>query len=117
MRTKRLGLAALMALAALPLSGQTAAIDAARMRAPADADWLSYGRTYDEQRYSPLTQINDTNVHRLGLAWYDDLQTYRGVEATPGSARSGPASPAAARVRGALRRGTARSTSPRSTAG
>ncbi|MBN8832240.1 MAG: PQQ-dependent dehydrogenase, methanol/ethanol family [Sphingomonadales bacterium] len=83
MRTKRLGLAALMALAALPLSGQTAAIDAARMRAPADADWLSYGRTYDEQRYSPLTQINDTNVHRLGLAWYDDLQTYRGVEATP----------------------------------
>ncbi|MGH8260711.1 MAG: PQQ-dependent dehydrogenase, methanol/ethanol family, partial [Steroidobacteraceae bacterium] len=46
-------------------------------------DWMSYGRTWSEQRFSPLTQINDTNVHRLGLAWYADLGTYRGVEATP----------------------------------
>jgi quinohemoprotein ethanol dehydrogenase len=44
---------------------------------------MSYGRTYDEQRFSPLTQINDTNVSRLGLAWYDELNTFRGVQATP----------------------------------
>ena len=52
----------------------------------ADAEpgqWGSYSRTWDEQRYSPLDQINDTNVQRLGLAWYDDLDTYRGVQATP----------------------------------
>jgi quinohemoprotein ethanol dehydrogenase len=45
--------------------------------------WMSYGRTWDEQRFSPLTAINDTNVSRLGLAWYDDLNTYRGVQSTP----------------------------------
>ncbi|HWJ69580.1 MAG TPA: PQQ-dependent dehydrogenase, methanol/ethanol family [Sphingobium sp.] len=45
--------------------------------------WGSYSRTWDEQRYSPLDQINDTNVARLGLAWYDDLDTYRGVQASP----------------------------------
>jgi len=45
--------------------------------------WLSYSRTWDEQRYSPLTQINDKTVGQLGLAWYDDLDTYRGVQASP----------------------------------
>ena len=33
------------------------------------ANWLSYGRTYDEQRFSPLKQVNATNVQQLGLAW------------------------------------------------
>jgi len=46
-------------------------------------DWMSYGRTYDEQRFSPLDQINDRNVSGLGLAWYYDLDTNRGQEATP----------------------------------
>ncbi len=32
-------------------------------------DWLSYGRSLSETRYSPLTQINTSNVSRLGLAW------------------------------------------------
>jgi glucose dehydrogenase len=31
-------------------------------------DWLSYGRDYYEQRFSPLDQINDTNAAKLGLA-------------------------------------------------
>jgi len=47
------------------------------------ANWLSYGRTYDEQRYSPLTAINDKNVGKLGLQWSADLDTARGQEATP----------------------------------
>ncbi|WP_321396131.1 PQQ-dependent dehydrogenase, methanol/ethanol family [Emcibacter sp.] len=46
-------------------------------------NWLSYGRTYSEQRFSPLKQINDGNVNELGLAWYHDLDTARGQEATP----------------------------------
>src|SRR5262245_19703637 len=45
--------------------------------------WLAAGRTHDEQRYSPLTQINAENVSRLGLAWYYDLDTNRGQEASP----------------------------------
>src|SRR6202167_1310680 len=46
-------------------------------------DWLTYGRTYSEQRFSPLQAINDKNAARLGLAWYFDLDTDRGQEATP----------------------------------
>lgn len=44
---------------------------------------MSIGRTYDEQRFSPLTQINTENVGRLGLAWFADFDTNRGQEATP----------------------------------
>ncbi len=62
-----------------------ASVDAARLT-HADADpgnWMSYGRTYSEQRFSPLKQINDQNVGQLALAWYVDLDTRRGQEATP----------------------------------
>ena len=54
--------------------------------ANADAEpgnWLSYGRTYSEQRYSPLKRINDKNAQKLGLAWFADLDTNRAQEATP----------------------------------
>jgi quinohemoprotein ethanol dehydrogenase len=47
------------------------------------ANWMSYGRTYSEQRFSPLKDINDQNVKGLGLAWRYDLDTRRGQEATP----------------------------------
>ena len=47
------------------------------------AEWLSYGRTYSEQRHSPLRQIDEASVARLGLAWTLDMQTLRGLEATP----------------------------------
>lgn len=47
------------------------------------ANWLSHGRTYAEQRYSPLEKINDGNVGKLGLAWAMDLDNDRGLEATP----------------------------------
>jgi len=46
-------------------------------------DWLTHGRTYDEQRFSPLTGINDQNVKKLGLAWFRDFNARRGLEATP----------------------------------
>jgi alcohol dehydrogenase (cytochrome c)/quinohemoprotein ethanol dehydrogenase len=60
-------------------------VNAARLAA-ADAEpgqWMSHGRTYDEQRYSPLAQIRKDNVKDLGLAWFADLDTDRGQEATP----------------------------------
>ena len=46
-------------------------------------NWLSFGRTYEEQRFSPLTQINKDTVNDLGLAWYKDMNTNRALEATP----------------------------------
>lgn len=48
-----------------------------------EGEWLSYGRTYDEQRFSPLAAINQQNVGDLGLAWFADMDTARGQEATP----------------------------------
>jgi quinohemoprotein ethanol dehydrogenase len=65
-------------------SGAVAAVDSKRL-INADTEpgnWMSYGRTYSEQRFSPLDQINTANVSDLGLAWSFDLATERGVEAT-----------------------------------
>jgi len=80
-------LAALAACNMSSGSGGAAAVTGEKMRdADSDANvgnWMSYGRTWDEQRYSPLDQINDTNVSKLGLAWYADLDTLRGIEGTP----------------------------------
>jgi quinohemoprotein ethanol dehydrogenase len=63
----------------------TALVDENRLLAAADTDWLTYGRTYSEQRFSPLKLINRDNVAQLGLAWYHefDANADRGMEATP----------------------------------
>lgn len=39
------------------------------LRNPSPGDWLMFSRTYDAQRFSPLDQINRSNVGRLALAW------------------------------------------------
>src|SRR6267154_2268452 len=66
-------------------AGSAAPVNAARLdNAERDSsNWLSYGRTYSEQRYSPLAKISDSNANQLGLTWYADLDTNRGQEATP----------------------------------
>jgi len=46
-------------------------------------NWLVHGRTWSEQRYSPIDQINDGNVTELALSWHFDLDTARGQQATP----------------------------------
>jgi len=63
----------------------TTQVDNARLL-NADAtpgDWLSYGRNYNEDRYSSLHQITKDNIKTLGLAWSINLGTSRGIEATP----------------------------------
>jgi PQQ-dependent dehydrogenase (methanol/ethanol family) len=60
-------------------------VDGARIAA-ADREpenWLTHGRTYGEERFSPLTQITDKNIGGLGLAWSFDLGSRIGTEATP----------------------------------
>ena len=60
-------------------------VDGARIIA-ADLEpgnWLSHGRSYDEQRFSPLEYINTTNVDQLGLAWSFDYGIGTEVKATP----------------------------------
>ncbi len=70
---------------AAAFSNQPAAV---RFPSPADADtrpgdWLAHGRTWSEQRFSPLEQINRQTVAELSLAWSLDLPDPRGQEASP----------------------------------
>jgi PQQ-dependent dehydrogenase (methanol/ethanol family) len=60
-------------------------VDTARIAAAEDnpGEWLTYGGTYEEQRFSKLGQITPGNVGDLGVAWSYDLKTSHGVEATP----------------------------------
>ena len=74
-----------LAIPTLAAAGGAANVDGARIRG-ADREpgqWMATGRTYQEQRYSPLTGITPQNIGRLSLAWHADLNTYRGVEASP----------------------------------
>ncbi|HKV04792.1 MAG TPA: PQQ-dependent dehydrogenase, methanol/ethanol family [Candidatus Acidoferrales bacterium] len=58
--------------------------DAALRNADFDsANWITYGRTYSEQHFSPLKQIDEQSVGRLGLAWSMNFPTLRAYEATP----------------------------------
>lgn len=65
-------------------------IDAQRLLA-AEAEpgqWMALGRTFKGERFSPLTQLNDSNADKLGFAWEYSARTHRGrvehgQEATP----------------------------------
>ncbi|WP_120717161.1 PQQ-dependent dehydrogenase, methanol/ethanol family [Tsuneonella amylolytica] len=65
------------------VSPPTEGVTDAMIAAADGGDWLTYGRTYDEQRFSPLEQVDTGSVGQLGLAWFADLDTARGQEATP----------------------------------
>jgi alcohol dehydrogenase (cytochrome c) len=83
----------LRAIAAAPVTD-------AMLRNPDPADWLMYSRTYDAQRFSPLSEINRDTVDSLALAWSKPLGSgqleiipivYRGVMylTTPGNRDGG----------------------------
>jgi PQQ-dependent dehydrogenase (methanol/ethanol family) len=77
---------ALCGLLLVLISVSSFAEDTGKRILNADAEpgnWLSYGRTYSEQRYSPLDQINLGNVKQLGLAWSYDIDEYRPAISTP----------------------------------
>ncbi len=86
-------LAKLRAVAAAPVTD-------AMLRNPDPADWLMYSRTYDAHRYSPLDEIDRSNVGSMALAWSKPLGdgqleiiplVYRGVMylTTPGNRDGG----------------------------
>ena len=82
-----LAVIAILGAAAPQLHAAKAAanVDSARIQA-ADTEpgnWMTSGRTYDEQRYSPLNKINTENVSGLRLAWHYKLDVDRATEATP----------------------------------
>jgi quinohemoprotein ethanol dehydrogenase len=66
-----------------PATLAAAPVDGERIKAAASTEWLSHGRGYDEQRFSPLQQIDRDSVSKLGLAWKMPTGNSRGMEATP----------------------------------
>ena len=50
---------------------------------PENMDWPLHGRDNMAQRFATIDQIDTANVDRLGLAFFHDLGTDRGQEATP----------------------------------
>ena len=92
------GIAAAMAMAGVTAQGadgrpvtaqkiraSTARVDGAAIRAneTATPNWPTYGLDYAETRFSKLDQIHAGNVKDLGLVWSYNLESTRGVEATP----------------------------------
>ena len=67
---------------AAPATESAVATPVAAAPAP-DVEWRVHGLNSSETRFSPLADINDSNVADLGLAWYFDYPTARGLEATP----------------------------------
>src|SRR5271163_2617314 len=84
-RLTRIGLAAVLFAAltgAHPDAGGTRVVDNAVLANEADGtDWPAYGRTFSESRFSPLAQVNASNVSRLGLAWFVDLDVTNSITA------------------------------------
>jgi quinohemoprotein ethanol dehydrogenase len=73
------------ASATAPASTGAAGVDQVRLNNAQSEpqNWLEYGGTYAEQRYSTLEQISAANIGRLHLAWSYEFDTNRGQEATP----------------------------------
>ncbi|SCB37000.1 PQQ-dependent dehydrogenase, methanol/ethanol family [Cupriavidus alkaliphilus] len=91
-RTRAAAWLATLALAAQLLPASAAAprnaaarVDGAFISANAGTtrDWPSHGLDYAETRFSRLRQIDTANVRNLGLVWSYNLESTRGVEATP----------------------------------
>ena len=47
------------------------------------ANWLVGGRDFNEQHFSPLKQVTDKNIGKLGLAWATDIESPMGLATEP----------------------------------
>jgi len=75
MHTSKKTFTLLLAIVSGVALAQTRRVDDAALKAAGKSgeEWLTYGLSQGETRYSPLNQINTANVSRLGLAWSYDL--------------------------------------------
>jgi quinohemoprotein ethanol dehydrogenase len=73
-RSTRILIVALLA-GWIALAQQTRRVDDALLKTGSKTgeEWISYGVNWSEQRYSPLNQIDASNVSRLGVAWAYDI--------------------------------------------
>lgn len=66
-------------------AGRLLAMDAAtkRIKHPVTGEWPSYGRDYTNQRFSPLKQVNASNVKNLRPQWTYKSGVKGSFQATP----------------------------------
>jgi quinohemoprotein ethanol dehydrogenase len=89
LRTSWLLSAAIVAGAALSYTAAADApaanVTAKRLGKAADepGQWMTYGGTYSEQRFSTLKQVDAGNVGTLGLQWYGDYETNQDQHGSP----------------------------------
>src|SRR5580704_4741874 len=78
-------LASVAIAVALPAPTASAqAVDTARIEAGGQNDWLTNHGSYKSFNYSPLSQINASNVGNLGVAWiHIPGKSTRGLQSTP----------------------------------
>ena len=76
---------ALSFIATAQVVNAAANVTAKRLTAAASepAQWMTYGGTYSEQRFSPLKQVNTGNVEQLGLKWFADYETNQNQHGSP----------------------------------
>lgn len=77
-RSRFRGAAMLVLFASLALAGCKSGSSG-----PLNDDWAMHGHDAAEQRFSPMTQIDEDSIDRLGLAWSLDLPDEVSLEATP----------------------------------
>jgi PQQ-dependent dehydrogenase (methanol/ethanol family) len=95
-RTHHPGLSVLLAVASIVchVQNDTAAAESASPAANVTAkrlikaadepgQWLTYGGTYSEQRFSSLHKIDAKNVGNLGLQWFADYETNQDQHGSP----------------------------------
>jgi quinohemoprotein ethanol dehydrogenase len=71
----------LVSLAAVGCASDTGVTTATT--APANADWTGYGGPIGDAHYSPLDQINDQTIEKLGLEWSYDIDVQPGAHSAP----------------------------------
>jgi quinohemoprotein ethanol dehydrogenase len=72
------GLATTLTVVLLAQQGKKVDTNALRAAAKNGEEWLTHGHDYAETHFSPLKQIDATNVKRLGLAWTWETQAPTG---------------------------------------
>ena len=86
------GLGALLAVSLLgcqkakvPVAPPAAQVTAERLLKAAEepSQWMTYGGSYSEQRFSTLAKINRDTVKTLGLSWFADYDTNLQQTGTP----------------------------------
>src|SRR6188508_3873526 len=84
------GLYIVLVIAASALVAAQGGLDPASINKPLGESWPTYSGDYTGRRYSSLTQINQTNVKHLTLAWMRRL--------TNGPGPGGPRGPRDAEI-------------------